>query len=346
MNDVVANVNADTADTADKGVESEAAANGDGPVLHLTASWNGTKYHLETFMNATVGQLKRKLEQVTQVQTSRQKLIGLAKGKLPSDNTPLSSLNVKEGQTFMMMGTVEEQILKDPSDLDLPAIEDDFDYSRSSVHPADDPANQKSLRKVIDKTEIHIINELRPGKRMLVLDLDWTLFDPKGTASSVSQLARPGLHEFLAAVYPYYDLCIWSQTAWKWLEAKITSLGMLMHSEYKIAFVLDQTSMFSITSMARRSKNGAPSRHQVKPLQLIWTRFGQYYGPHNTVHVDDLSRNFAMNPQSGLKITPFKASPATLASDRELMALGRYLLQIVSEPDFAKLNHKARLRAM
>ena len=35
---------------------------------------------------------------------------------------------------------------------------------------------------------------------------------------------------------------------------------------------------------------------QVKPLQYIWAKFPQY-NAGNTVHIDDLSRNFAMNPK-------------------------------------------------
>lgn len=96
---------------------------------------------------------------------------------------------------------------------------------------------------------------------------------------------------------------------------------MLADPRYKISFVIDRTPMFSIESMSR----GQRRKHEVKALQLIWSRFPSFYGPHNTLHVDDLSRNFAMNPRSGLKISPYKNSPCF---DTELQALQRYCLQL------------------
>jgi hypothetical protein len=47
------------------------------------------------------------------------------------------------------------------------------------------------------------------------------------------------------------------------------------------------------------------TRHQVKALSLVWRRLPQY-GPHNTLHVDDLARNFALNPANGIKIKAYR----------------------------------------
>ena len=41
-------------------------------------------------------------------------------------------------------------------------------------------------------------------------------------------------------------------------------------------------------------------KHQVKPLQIIWSKFPQW-SARNTLHLDDLSRNFALNPSCGVK---------------------------------------------
>jgi len=49
-----------------------------------------------------------------------------------------------------------------------------------------------------------------------------------------------------------------------------------------------------------------------------------------------------MNPQSGLKITAFKNAPVSRKTDRELVALAKYLLQIVKVPDFRTLDHKVK----
>ena len=51
--------------------------------------------------------------------------------------------------------------------------------------------------------------------------------------------------------------------------------------------------MFSVTSR----KDGKAFKHQVKALPLIWSKLSEF-GPVNTIHVDDLSRNFALNPKN------------------------------------------------
>ena len=110
----------------------------------------------------------------------------------------------------------------------------------------------------------------------------------------------------------------------QWLETKLTELGMLTTPGYKFCFVLDKTSMFTITSTKR---DGASFVHHIKPLQIIWTKFPRW-GSHNTVHVDDLSRNFALNLGSGLKVSGFYRKKSSARRDSELLGLSRYLEQV------------------
>jgi ubiquitin-like domain-containing CTD phosphatase 1 len=61
------------------------------------------------------------------------------------------------------------------------------------------------------------------------------------------RLKRPYLDHFLAAVYPYYDIAVWSQTNFKWLELKLTELGMMDREDYKICFALVRTQTLTHT---------------------------------------------------------------------------------------------------
>lgn len=83
------------------------------------------------------------------------------------------------------------------------------------------------------------------------------------------------MHEFLAQVYPHYDIVIWSQTAWNWVEIKLTELNMLFNPNYSICFALDTSRMFRVVGIV----NGKPKKHKVKPLGLIWAKFPQCKQP-------------------------------------------------------------------
>ncbi|KAI9009535.1 HAD-like domain-containing protein [Gaertneriomyces semiglobifer] len=317
--------------------------------IELTISWSGNTYPISVPQSSTIRHLKENIAALTDVRPERQKLLGLVKGKVPADDIVLRTLQLGKG-VVRMMGTVEHKIFQEPSPEERPEVVNDLDADQEDYMPGDEAKNDiahcRLLKETIEKTTISLINPLRQGKKLVVLDLDYTLFDCKSSASHISLLARPGMHEFLTALYPYYDICIWSQTAWRWLEMKITELGIITHPAYKIAFVLDKSSMFTITS-ARRTRSEVlggrrvqrPLKHQVKPLELIWTKLSESgLGPHNTIHVDDVGRNFAMNPQSGLKISAFKNGPQN-RQDSVLFHVLHYLLRLVYVDDFTALDH-------
>lgn len=50
-----------------------------------------------------------------------------------------------------------------------------------------------------------MLNDPRPGKKLLVLDIDYTLFDHRSAAESGIELMRPYLHDFLESAY---EVCI------------------------------------------------------------------------------------------------------------------------------------------
>jgi hypothetical protein len=41
-----------------------------------------------------------------------------------------------------------------------------------------------------------------------------------------------------------------------------------------------------------------------KPLQFIWAKFAEHYNDTNTVMLDDLRRNYVLNPQASLVTCP------------------------------------------
>jgi ubiquitin-like domain-containing CTD phosphatase 1 len=94
--------------------------------------------------------------------------------------------------------------------------------------------------------EVKVISPSREGKKLLVLDIDYTLFDHRSVAEAGWELMRPYLHEFLEAAYADYDICIWSATNMRWIEEKMKLLGCDKNPNYKLAFYLDSRAMISI----------------------------------------------------------------------------------------------------
>ncbi|CAI9103798.1 OLC1v1002356C1 [Oldenlandia corymbosa var. corymbosa] len=300
--------------------------------MTLTVKWSGKEYTVRVCGDDTVGELKRRISEVTEVLPKRQKLLYPKAGpKLSDDSTLLSQLPLKSSLKMTMIGTVESDLVLEQ--MDAPEIMDDFELGQDeAVDIKDKEVNKQKLRRRIEQCKIELRNPCREGKKLLVLDIDYTLFDHRSTAENPLELMRPYLHEFLTAAYAEYDIIIWSATSMKWVELKMKELGVLNHPDYKITALLDHSAMITVQSDTR-------GVFDCKPLGLIWGKFPEFYSSKNTIMFDDLRRNFVMNPQNGLTIKPFRKAHANRSNDQELVKLTQYLLAIADLEDLSSLDH-------
>ncbi len=53
-------------------------------------------------------------------------------------------------------------------------------------------------------------------------------------------------HSADAAVFPFYNIVIWSATSMKWIDVKLKALGLLDHAEFKISMCIDHGAMIPV----------------------------------------------------------------------------------------------------
>uniref|UniRef100_A0A1A9X2J6 Ubiquitin-like domain-containing CTD phosphatase 1 n=1 Tax=Glossina brevipalpis TaxID=37001 RepID=A0A1A9X2J6_9MUSC len=307
--------------------------------LSILVKWSGKEYHITDLTDQdTVAVLRHEIFKKTQVRPERQKLINLKyKGKCKGaeDSVKLLNLELKTNFKLMMVGSTEadiEDVCHKPEDMVevIDDFEDPEDKEESLEHSA---IYLAKIQKRIKEYKVTEMNPPRPDKHLLVLDIDYTLFDHRSAAETGAELMRPYLHEFLASAYEHYDIVIWSATGMRWIEEKMRLLGVNCNSRYKIMFYLDASAMISVHT----PDYGVID---VKPLAVIWGLYPQY-SACNTIMFDDIRRNFLMNPRSGLRIRPFRQAHLNRNKDTELLKLSKYLNDIVVYcKDFTKLNHR------
>lgn len=316
------------------------------PSLNIIIKHGPSEYKIENLMqDHTIQYLKEQIEELTNVKVARQKLFGIKSkdNQAFNDELTLEETNLIDGMKVMMMGSQESEIrnIEEAGEAanrsksllyldDLDVADEDFDLDSQLPHR---PEYMAKICRRVQNYRIKMLNDPRPDKKLLVLDIDYTLFDHRTTAQSASELMRPYLHEFLTAAYQDYDIVIWSATSMKYIEAKMNELGVSTNPNYKISFYLDKAAMISIHSKKYGLLN-------VKPLAVIWGKFIGQYNPKNTIMFDDTRRNFLMNPQNGLKIKAYRDSFKNRETDEELRHLALYLEKIAKLDDFTFLDHK------
>nr|SVE74329.1 EOG090X0A5K [Daphnia barbata] len=302
----------------------------------FVVKWSAKEYTILVDNDGTVLSLKKAIEVETGVKVERQKLLNLKfKGKPAEDGLKLSSLDLKVGFKIMMMGSLEQDITIASA---IPEIVDevinDLDLTEEEIALENREEYLAKIAKRVESYEIKLLNEPRAGKKLLVLDIDYTLFDHRSAAETGNELMRPFLHEFLTAAYDDYDIMIWSATSMKWIEEKMKLLGVSTNQNYKIVGYLDYLAMISV----HMDKYGLLD---VKPLAVIWGKYAGIYTSKNTIMFDDIRRNFLMNPQNGLRIRAFRDAHQNRDKDRELLYLAQYLKDIAHLEDISHLNHRS-----
>ena len=325
--------------------------------------WQGKLLEVSVPLGWTVLELRQYLGLLTSVELKHLKVMGLkGPGNKPAvDATVLEGLHgLKRPQPCIMMGTPSAEIDAGPPP-DLPPLEDDLTAERDEELLCETlPENLAKVEQRIKTYKCTVLHPPRPGKRALVLDIDYTFFDCGSPAESAKDLARPYLHEMLTRAYTDYDIIIWSATSMKWIETKLNDLGMFTHPDYRITMMMGMFFLFTIVSfsfpilysyslfsllffldyqaMITVSLPGL-GVSKVKPLGVMWGLYPNQYSPANTIMIDDLSRNFVMNPQTGLRIRPYRISRKD--TDHELYHISSYLSLIAAAaPDFSLLNHR------
>lgn len=323
--------------------------------------WNAQMYHLLLDPEDNVAILRYQIFKETQVKSERQKILNLKGkdgsyegpkllrnrqlsltflicslilGKKVDDTTKILDLDIKTGKPLMMVGSREadiESVNERPEGIQ---VVNDFDDDQQDNEAFENKEIYLSkIRRRIKEYKIEVYNQPREGKKLLVLDIDYTLFDHRSSAETGVELMRPYLHEFLTSAYEHYDIVIWSATSMKWIVEKMKLLGVHNHENYKILFYLDSSAMITVHC----PKRGVV---EVKPLMVVWGKYLQY-SSKNTIMFDDIRRNFLMNPKSGLRIKPFSNCHVNREKDKELLKLATYLKDIAEHcDDFNNLNHR------
>ena len=148
--------------------------------VSIIVKWAGKEYNLENIdPDESVLGLKVKIMDQTGVRPERQKLLNLkSKGKVATDDLKIGSLGLKNNFKLMMMGSLEETIIETQTKPEnLPEVINDLDIEEDEVAVQDREINLDKIAKRVRDYEVKVLNPSRENMKLLVLDIDYTLFD-------------------------------------------------------------------------------------------------------------------------------------------------------------------------
>ena len=219
-------------------------------VLKLPQTGSVTEFQLEG--SATLAHLAE-----AAINAARRELgnVKIKLSGLPASDPQLSldELKIKAPHTMLAIASSDS-----PGPMKSPrSIVASSGASALSLRELDEPAinwadTQEIERRICTRVEKYSgYVELSPpslNKRVAVLDIDFTLLDTDiynvaggSVLLSPRKWCRPNLHDFLAAIAPYWNICCWSATGLGHILRKLRQAGVMDNpdQEYKLWCVVE-----------------------------------------------------------------------------------------------------------
>jgi len=160
-------------------------------LLTLNFKWGKQTFTIDISGTATIADLRQQISTHTSIPTDLIKILNIKKttNKRKFDNTCMIS-DCKIPKIIKIMGTAQENMIseEDINMHDLPEIFDDLDTTALTGNSLSSASETMSkLHESIANTPIKmsLMNNPRPGKMLLVLDLDHTILDFKGVPKEI-----------------------------------------------------------------------------------------------------------------------------------------------------------------
>ncbi|XP_060084442.1 ubiquitin-like domain-containing CTD phosphatase 1 [Ylistrum balloti] len=250
----------------------------------VVIKWSGNEYRVTLADSSTVANMKDCIYKDTGVRPERQKLLGLKyKGKVPADDVVISELKLKPNTKIMMMGSREEELdkVKEPPP-DLPEVINDFDIEEDEIAIENREEYLSKIDRRVRDYKIEVFNPPREGKKLLVLDIDYTLFDHRSVAETANELMRPFLHEFLQSAYEDYDIVIWGMSPPMYGVIEVKPLGVIwgkyhqwtpkntiMFDDIRRNFIMNPQNGLRIKAFREAHQNRAKDRELLKLAKYL-----------------------------------------------------------------------------
>lgn len=269
-------------------------------------------YSFEYDCQTTLSDLQHQIYDKLSIHPERQKICGIQKKDLTS-----KVMDWKVKKYLTLIGTTDEVIEKvkartkpDPKLVDDFHIKDTSqmsDFEEFITRLQNMIQVKDAIRRICkENCKVVWVTKRNRDRPIIFFDLHRTLMYVKREKNHKQLYLRPYLYQFLAEIYPYYDIGIWSYLSLDTTMAILQKTDMLKRDDFKICCIFDNTWEFEIEYEYSPAKKGEIRKHNVKSLELICQRFPDEFNMRTTLMASEYAKDSVLNPYNYIRMNTFK----------------------------------------